>query len=161
MCSERPLSSVSNNHLSYYQSSHFTSRLSDIPTHLSGWFQHTFNSSSTDLSLPHLINIIPPPSGSLKGKSSAPLTAAKHSKGHLDKAMRYLLDSDFTPDKCTDPIWLLGVQHPGYEPPPMEPGSPNLSQSGLVSSRWASSFRTSTSSTVTATPVGGNGLSSS
>ncbi|KAI5999027.1 hypothetical protein EDC04DRAFT_1098000 [Pisolithus marmoratus] len=21
-------------------------------------------------------------------------------------------------DKCSEPIWLLGVQHPGYEPPP-------------------------------------------
>ncbi|KAF8269997.1 hypothetical protein EI94DRAFT_1798676 [Lactarius quietus] len=58
---------------------------------------------ATDLSLPHLINIIPPPSSSPKGKSSALLTAAKHCKGHLDKAMRYL-DSDSTPDKCTDPI---------------------------------------------------------
>lgn len=31
--------------------------------------------------------------------------------------MRYLTDSDATPDHCTDPIWLLGVQHVGYEPP--------------------------------------------
>jgi cysteine protease ATG4 len=52
------------------------------------------------------------------------LAAAKHGKGHLDKAMRYLLDSDATPDKCTDPIWLLGVQHPGYEPP--VPALPNV-----------------------------------
>jgi cysteine protease ATG4 len=118
MRSERPLSSVSDNHLSYYQSSHSTSRLSDIPTRLSGWFQHAFNSSATDLSLPNLINTIPPPSSSPKGKSSALLTAAKHGKGPLDKAMRYLVDSDSTTDKCTDHIWLLGVQHPGYEPPP-------------------------------------------
>ena len=161
MRSECPLSSVSDNHLSYYQSSHSTSRLSDIPTRLSGWFQRAFNSSSTDLSLPHLINTIPPSSGYPKGKSSALLTAAKHSKGHLDKAMQYLLDSDSTPDKCTDPIWLLGVQHPDYEPPPVEPGSPNLSWSGSVNSRQASSFRTSTSSTVTATSISCNRLSSS
>ena len=161
MRSERPLSSVSDNHLSYYQSSHSTSRLSDIPTRLSGWFQHAFNSSATDLTLPNLINTghIPPSSSSPKGKSSALLTAAKHGKGHLDKAMRYLLDSDSTPDKCTDPIWLLGVQHPGYEPPPVDPASPVLSRSGSVNSRRASSFRTSTSSTVTA--VSGNALSSS
>ncbi|KAH9020204.1 hypothetical protein EDB85DRAFT_532534 [Lactarius pseudohatsudake] len=163
---ERPLSSVSDNHLSYYQSSpsHSTTRLSDIPTRLSGWFQHAFNSSSTDLSLPHLINTghIPPTSNSPKGKSSALLTAAKHGKGHLDKAMRYLLDSDSTPDKCTDPIWLLGVQHPGYEPPPAEPASPTtLSRSGSVNSRRASSFRTTTSSTVTAAPISSNALSSS
>jgi cysteine protease ATG4 len=164
MCSERPLSSVSDNHLSYYQSSHSTSRLPDIPTRLSGWFQHAFNASATDLSLPHLINTIPPPSSSPKGKSSALLTAAKHGKGHLDKAMRYPLDSDSTPDKCTDPIWLLGVQHPSYKPPPPEAASPTLSRSGSVNSRRAASFRTSTSSTVTtAAPLGGgnNGLSSS
>ena len=162
MRSERPLSSVSDNHLSYYQSSHSTTRLSDIPTRLSGWFQHAFNSSATDLSLPHLINSghLPPPSGSPKGKSSALLTAAKHSKGHLDKAMRYLLDSDSTPDKCTDPIWLLGVQHPGYDPSAETP-SPTLSRRGSVDSRRASSFRTSTSSTATATSGGGNALSSS
>ncbi|KAH9980532.1 hypothetical protein BJV74DRAFT_101947 [Russula compacta] len=156
---ERPLSSVSDNHLSYYQSSHSTTRLSDIPTRLSGWFQHAFNSSSTDLTLPHLINSghLPPPSSSPKGKSSALLTAAKHGKGHLDKAMRYLLDSDSTPDKCTDPIWLLGVQHPGYEPS-TEPASPALSRRGSVESRRAASFRTSTSSTMTATPTGGNPL---
>jgi cysteine protease ATG4 len=56
MRSERPLSSVSDNHISYYQSSHSTTRLSDIPTRLSGWFQHTFDSSATDLSLPRLTN---------------------------------------------------------------------------------------------------------
>jgi len=148
---ERPLSSVSDNHLSYYQSSHSTTRLSDIPTRLSGWFQHAFNSSSTDLTLPHLLNSGHlPPSGSPKAKSSALLTAAKHGKGHLDKAMRYLLDSDSTPDRCTDPIWLLGVQHPGYEPS-NEPASPALSRRGSVESRRVPSFRSSTSSTVTAT----------
>lgn len=36
--------------------------------------------------------------------------------------MRYLLDSDATPDNCTDPIWILGLKHPGYEPP--EPAPP-------------------------------------
>ncbi|KAI0259535.1 hypothetical protein BC834DRAFT_943164 [Gloeopeniophorella convolvens] len=155
--SERPLSSASDNHLTYYQSSHSSTRLSDIPTRLSGWFQHAFNSSSTDLSLPNIINSNPLPSVSPKGKSSALLTAAKHGKGHI---MRYLLDSDATPDKCTDPIWLLGVQHPGYEPPPptpSEPSSPSLSRRGSVESRRASTFRTSTSSTVTAAPNPGNG----
>ena len=159
---ERPLSSVSDNHLSYYQSSHSTTRLSDIPTRLSGWFQHAFNASSTDLSLPHLINSghLPPSSGSPKGKAAALLTAAKHGKGHIDKAMRYLLDSDSTPDRCTDSIWLLGVQHPGYEPPSAT-ASPTLSRRGSVESRRAPSFRSSASSAVTATHGGGNALSSS
>jgi len=160
MRSERPLSSVSDNHLSYYQSSHSTTRLSDIPTRLSGWFQHTFNSSATDLSLPQLINSgnLPPSSSSPKTKSAL-LTAAKHGKGQLDKAMRYILDSDAHPDKCTDSIWLLGLQHPGYDPSADPPQT--LSRRGSVDSRRASSFRTSTSSTVSTSPGGGNALSPS
>lgn len=145
--SERPLSSSSDNHqsMNYYSSSHSSSRLTDLPTRLSGWFQHTFNTSSTDLSLPNLLTH--PPQNSPKGKTSALLTAAKHGKGHLDKAMRYLLDSDATPDGCTDVIWLLGVQHPGYEPPPPLPNTPP-SSSGRRSndSRRSPSFRSSTSS---------------
>ena len=159
MRSERPLSSVSDNHLSYYQSSHSTTRLSDIPTRLSGWFQHAFNSSATDLSLPNLINSGNlPPSGSPKTKSAL-LAAAKHGKGQFDKAMRYILDSDATPDRCTDPIWLLGLQHPGYDPSTEPP--PALSRRGSVDSRRTSSFRTSTSSTVSASPGGGNAPSPS
>ena len=114
---ECPLSSVSDNHLSYYQSSHSATRLYDIPTRLSGWFQHTFNSSATDLSLPHLIKLCKPTSPlEFRKTKSALLAAAKNSKGQLDKTMRYLPDSGFTPDKCTEPIWLLGLQHPGYDP---------------------------------------------
>lgn len=105
------------------------SRVGDIPARLSGWFTHTFSNSSTDLSLPSLLSqshqgyssgyasSSPSPTRRIGG-ASALLTAAKHGKGHLDKAVRYLMDSDTTPDKCLDPIWLLGVQHPGYEPPP-------------------------------------------
>lgn len=97
----------------HYPSSPSSSRIGgDFPQRISGWFSHTFSSSSNDLSLPSLLASHPTP----KTRGSALLTAAKHGKGHLDKAMRYLLDSDSTPDQCTDPIWLLGVQHPGYEP---------------------------------------------
>ncbi|RXW23562.1 hypothetical protein EST38_g2288 [Candolleomyces aberdarensis] len=124
----------------------------NLPTRLSGWFSHTFSSSSsTDLSLPSLLATHGSPrskstggGGGGGGGALALLTAAKHGKGHLDKAMRYLLDSDSTPDKCTDPIWLMGVQHPGYEP------SPPSSYVGSPSSRRGSasppSFRSSTSS---------------
>ncbi|KAJ2915830.1 hypothetical protein MD484_g4601, partial [Candolleomyces efflorescens] len=122
----------------------------NLPTRLSGWFSHTFSSSSsTDLSLPSLLAT----HGSPKSKSTgspgaggalALLTAAKHGKGHLDKAMRYLLDSDSTPDRCTDPIWLMGVQHPGYEPSP--PSSYTNSPSSRRGSVSPPSFRSSTSS---------------
>ncbi|RDB31089.1 Cysteine protease ATG4 [Hypsizygus marmoreus] len=136
--SERPLSTGSDQHLSLYSSTSSTSRIGDLPTRLSGWFSHTFSTSSTDLSLPSLLSQT---STSPKSKSSALLMAAKHGKGHLDKAVRYLLDSDSTPDKCTDPIWLLGVQHPGYEAP--QPISLSASTS---SHRTSGSFRSSTSS---------------
>ncbi|KAF9269781.1 hypothetical protein L218DRAFT_1072559 [Marasmius fiardii PR-910] len=128
--SDRPSSGLSDHsgpHISqsYTPPTSTSPRMSDLPTRLSGWFSHTFSSSSTDLSLPSLLNphIHGQNTGSPRAKTgaSALLTVAKHGKGHLDKAMRYLLDSDATPDKCTDPIWLLGVQHKGYEPPPPVP----------------------------------------
>ncbi|TFK32623.1 peptidase family C54-domain-containing protein [Crucibulum laeve] len=146
------------------------SRISDLPTRLSGWFSHTFSTSTTDLSLPSLLAHSASPhnthpsresynsnssssqsvSSPMKGKASALLTAAKHGKGHLDKAMRYLLDSDSTPDKCTDPIWILGVVHPGWEPPPPSPPVANtqlaISTPGRKSSGSPPAFRSSTSS---------------
>ncbi|TDL22397.1 hypothetical protein BD410DRAFT_898326 [Rickenella mellea] len=152
--SERPLSaSSSDSHpgVSYnYPTSSSSQRFSDLPTRLTGWFSHTFSSSSTDLSLPSLLSQTQL-SSSPKGRAAGLLTAAKHGKGHLDKAMRYLLDSDATPDKCTDPIWLLGVKHPGYEPPP-PPQSPVSSSGGggrrssADLKRSITSLRSSTSS---------------
>ncbi|KAF9043299.1 peptidase family C54-domain-containing protein [Panaeolus papilionaceus] len=107
-----------------YSSTSSTSRIGDLPTRLSGWFSHLSNSSS-DLSLPALLAQQSSPKSN-RGPSAL-LIAAKNGRGHLDKAMRYLLDSDATPDKCTDPIWLLGVQHPGYEPSdtPISPTTPH------------------------------------
>lgn len=126
----------------HYPSAPPSSRMGgDLPARVSGWFSHTFSTSSNDLSLPSLLATHSSP----KSKGSALLTAAKHGKGHLDKAVRYLLDSDSTPDKCTDPIWLLGVQHPGYEPPPV-PSSPSTSSSIRRGSVSPTSFRSSTSS---------------
>lgn len=146
--SERPASD-SYSSVQYY-SPGSNSRLGDLPTRLSGWFAHTFSTSSTDLTLPSLLSQQHlNASVSPKGKGSALLTAARHGKGHLDKAMRYLLDSDATPDKCPDPIWLLGVQHPGYEPAPPSssdtPSSPGR-RSSSDSRRSPSSFRSSASS---------------
>ncbi|KAF8154943.1 peptidase family C54-domain-containing protein [Crassisporium funariophilum] len=135
--SERPVNSAPDSHLHHvptlYSSTSSTSRIGDLPTRLSGWFSHTFSSSSTDLSLPTLLAQQASPKG--KGPSAL-ITAAKNGKGHLDKAMRYLLDSDAMPDKCTDPIWLLGVQHPGYEPS-------NQALPNVVSSYSANNLSTS------------------
>ncbi|KII83879.1 hypothetical protein PLICRDRAFT_702172 [Plicaturopsis crispa FD-325 SS-3] len=156
--SERPLSSVSDIHPALYSTNGSSARISDLPTRLSGWFSHTFSTSSTDLSLPSLMSQQQQANASIspKGKSSAMFTAVRHGKGHLDKAVRYLLDSDSTPDKCTDPIWLLGLQHPGYEapPPPVSSSASSITPtpSGRRSSvdslvrRSPSSFRSSSSS---------------
>lgn len=155
--SERPVDPNNTYPQSFYPSSP-SGRIADLPTRLSGWFSHTFSTSSTDLSLPSLLSQqhLGSNTTSPRGKGSALLTAARHGKGHLDKAMRYLLDSDATPDKCTDPIWLLGVEHPGYEPnPPPTASVSALSAStgnGVVrrgsadSRRSPSSLRSSTSS---------------
>ena len=100
------------------------STIPPIPTPAFPAGSHT-PSLPTDLSLPSLLSQQHlSASVSPKGKGSALLTAARQGKGHLDKAMHYLLDSDTMPDKCPEPIWLLGVMHPGYEPLP--PPAPDL-----------------------------------
>ncbi|KJA22323.1 hypothetical protein HYPSUDRAFT_41184 [Hypholoma sublateritium FD-334 SS-4] len=123
-------------------------RIGDLPTRLSGWFAHTFSTSSTDLSLPAIVAQHSPSRGAppsaydpASSSSSSPrkmaapaalLAVAKHGSGTLNKAMRYLLDSDAVPDRCADPIWLLGVRHPGWEGPPPDalplPSSSNQQQ---------------------------------
>ncbi|KAJ7636027.1 hypothetical protein DFH06DRAFT_657448 [Mycena polygramma] len=44
----------------------------------------------------------------------AKVKTASSKSSFLDKAIRYVLDSDSTPDQCPDDIWLLGVKHPGW-----------------------------------------------
>ncbi|KAG8957621.1 Cysteine protease atg4 [Tulasnella sp. 419] len=123
---DRPYSVVDLPPSSYNSPTAATPRLADFPSRLSGWFSNLAG-SSTDLSqLMHQSGqSIPPPtptalaqnSMSPKHKASGIFTsAARHGKGGLEKAVRYLLDSDAQPDKCTDPIWLMGVCHPGYDP---------------------------------------------
>lgn len=155
--SDRPLSDnyPSNN---YYPSSSSGTRIADLPTRLSGWFSHTFSTSATDLTLPALLSQQQlAVNNSPKGKTNALLTAAKHGQGHLSKAMRFLLDSDATPDDCTDSIWILGVEHPGYEPTSpssyLPPGTGTLRRGSINSKRHQSpiSIRSSPSSSPTLT----------
>ncbi|PPQ82094.1 hypothetical protein CVT25_014340, partial [Psilocybe cyanescens] len=173
-----------------------------LPARLSGWFHQITSASSTDLSLPALLaqqhhahaaslsrsssansnspsssnsNAHSPAKGkaaSASASAAALLSAAKHGRGHLDKAMRYLLDSDATPDKCADPIWLLGVRHQGYEAPPPVGGVPSVVASagvgqgqgqgagmgqGRRGSPGPSLFRSSTSSIASSTTTGADG----
>lgn len=145
--SERASSAATEPSQILYSSTSSSSRISDLPTRLSGWFSHTFSNSATDLSLPSLLSQSMSTSPN-RSHSSALMSVAKHGKGHLDRAMRYLLDSDSSTDKCTEPIWLLGVQHPGYEPPPTPPTgmAVSVSRSTSGSRRSSSSFRSSNSS---------------
>lgn len=150
----RPTSTISDNG-SYnggYSSASSSSRISDLPSRLSGWISHTLTGSSTDLSLPSILSQSQSGAASVspKSKASSLLTAARHGKGHLDKAMRYILDSDAQPDKCPDPIWVMGVLHPGYEPPPAltqpSPSTPSPVRRDSSDSRRSPSSRRSSSS---------------
>ncbi|KAG8896174.1 Cysteine protease atg4 [Tulasnella sp. 403] len=124
MTLERPLTMTFASYDSV-QPSPTTARLSDISSRLSGWFSHSFaGSSSTDLPLvpsshpptsSSSVTVAPHPSP--KHKASGIFNAARHPAKGLEKAVRYFLDSDAQPDKCTEPMWLMGVKHPGYEPP--------------------------------------------
>ncbi|KIK80202.1 hypothetical protein PAXRUDRAFT_159269 [Paxillus rubicundulus Ve08.2h10] len=146
---DRPLSTISDIRpsVSMYSSSS-SARISDLPTRLSGWLSHTFSHSSTDLTLPSILSqshMAAQGASSPKTKTNPLLTAAKQGKGHFDRAMRFLLDSDSMPDKCAEPIWLLGVQHPGYEPSPL----PTPGRRSSTESRRSPSFRSNTSSSAT------------
>jgi cysteine protease ATG4 len=106
------------------------SKTTGLPTHPSDGFFHTFNKSSNDPTLPAILSQqarVPTssnlPTDTPQGKSTnTPLTVAKHSESHLDNAVRDQSDSDSTPDKHEDLIWILGRKHLSYQPP--EPALP-------------------------------------
>ncbi|KAF8625147.1 hypothetical protein AX17_006925 [Amanita inopinata Kibby_2008] len=135
--SDRPLSTASEMvHSRSLYSSPTTSRISDLPTRISGWFNHTFSSSTNDLSLPNLLSQSHSQSSTSSPKAKLPASFLTAIPG---RAVRYIFDTDATPDKCTDPIWLLGVQHPGYEPPPPAPPPIPPSSNQSFSSKLSSS----------------------
>ncbi len=49
--------------------------------------------------------------------NAAPLRPPRHREaraarlGHVEKVLRYLLDSDAVPGRCADPIQLISVYH--------------------------------------------------
>ncbi|KAG9018739.1 Cysteine protease atg4 [Tulasnella sp. 427] len=128
---DRPLTiAYSNYDPSAASASPTTARaLTDISSRLSGWFSQSFAGSSTDLPstslAPSSSQATVIPQTSPKHKASGIFNVARHPAkglgGGLEKVARYFLDSDAQPDKCTDSIWLMGVQHPGYEPPSPPP----------------------------------------
>ncbi|KAF8654308.1 hypothetical protein AX16_003536 [Volvariella volvacea WC 439] len=109
---------------------------------LSGWFSSAFSSSSNDLTLPVILTNVASSPRSKQSTASALAGVAQTGRRAL-KIFNHILDSDATPDKCPDPIWILGVQHPGWEPPP-----PVASSRSSVSGKNKNSFRSSTSSSI-------------
>ncbi|KAG8850156.1 Cysteine protease atg4 [Tulasnella sp. 330] len=116
------------------QSSPSSNRFADIPNRLSGWFTTAFpTGSSADVSqyaslIPSLTSsatIVPSSSPPRQKTIGGFLGAAKHPArglgGGIEKAVRYFLDTDAQPDMSTEAIWLMGVMHPGYEPPSPSP----------------------------------------
>ena len=179
--SDRPLSLSTFNFSSRLQvNGSSPTRIADISGRLSGWFQHAF-SSTTDLTLPPS-NLVPssssgasinslsqslPPSSASSPRSNKPRTSSPAAsimqhipgKANFERAVRYILNPDIAqPDKCTDPIWLMGIEHPGYEPsalviraPPSSHvrGSPDSGSIGHIPRPASSSSNTSHSGNAT------------
>lgn len=131
---ERPRSMASElTHSHSLYSSPSSSKLSDLPTRISGWFNHTFSSSTTDLSLSNILSHSHSASAGSSPKVRLPATFFTAMPA---RAVRYIFDTDSSPDKSADPIWLLGIQHPGYDhPPPQLPNATPPSPAGKKSSR--------------------------
>jgi cysteine protease ATG4 len=66
--------------------------------------------------------------------------------------MRYLLDSEAQPDTCPDAMWVMGVAHPGYAPPPEELLTASSSSPG-----WAARLREGSSTSTSSPPPRGLG----
>ena len=82
-------------------------------------------------------------------------------KGNLTRRCAISSTAILPPTDAPTQCGSSACRDPNYEPPPpTDPSSPTLSRSRSVNSRRASSFQNSTSSTVTASPVGSNALSS-
>ena len=125
---ERPRSTASElTHSHSLYSSASSSRLSDLPTRISGWFNHTFSASSSDLSLS---NILANSHSSSKVKLPPNFLSAMPAR-----AVRYIFDTDSAPDKSPDPIWLLGILHPPSDHPPQRPATPPSSPAAKLSNR--------------------------
>ncbi|KAK4686864.1 cysteine protease ATG4, partial [Tremellales sp. Uapishka_1] len=87
----------------------------NFPSRMSTWFSHLLPSASTTVSEDQTQSSHLPPSPLRRPPSTAAvfLNAAKQK---AVGGVRYLLDSEAVPDKCEEPIWVLGVGHPGWRP---------------------------------------------
>ncbi|ORY23614.1 peptidase family C54-domain-containing protein [Naematelia encephala] len=117
------------------------SRTDTFPSRMSTWFSHLLPSASTTAVAE---NTTPTPTDSPTYAPPSPLrkppsAAASFLNAARQKAVdgvRHLLDSEAQPDKCPDPIWVLGVAHPGWRPSTPTPASPDLPE--LIEGRHSS-----------------------
>lgn len=90
-----------------------------IPSKLSGWLSH-FHTSPSSPSASDFTALLSSPSHptslltSPKARAAAGLiTAARHSKDHLGRAMRYIMDTDvINGPPGRESLWLLGCEYP-------------------------------------------------
>jgi cysteine protease ATG4 len=86
----------------------------NFPSRMSTWFSHLIPSAST-ASVP-----APAPQLSSSASPRKPTSAAASflnaARQRAVDGVRHLLDSEAQPDKCPDPMWVMGVAHPGWRP---------------------------------------------
>ncbi|WVF66166.1 hypothetical protein IAT40_000906 [Kwoniella sp. CBS 6097] len=114
----------------------------NFPSRMSTWFSHLLPSSSTSTIQEGSIPSPPPnessqhlPPSPLRKPPSAAASFLNAARQRAVDGVRHLLDSEAQPDKCPDPIWVMGVGHPGWRPttPNRSPGTsflPDLSDNG-------------------------------
>jgi cysteine protease ATG4 len=92
-----------------------------VPTRMSAWFSGLISSSAGSDTSSNVQTSEPATSpvratANNRG-SSAAATFLNAARQKAVEGVRNLLDSEAQPDRCLDPIWLMGVSHPGYVPP--------------------------------------------
>ncbi|KAL7418855.1 Cysteine protease atg4 [Cryptotrichosporon argae] len=80
-----------------------------VPSRMSMWFSHLLPTSDA----PSQPDAPPSPARNRPSAAASFLNAAKQKAAGVG---RYLLDQEAQPDKCEDPIWVMGVAHPGWTP---------------------------------------------
>jgi len=78
----------------------------------------------SSISLPSSNGSSSPPARKVPSAASMFLNAAKQKA--VD-GVRHLLDSEAQPDRCPDPMWVMGVAHPGWRPETPESSFANRS----------------------------------
>lgn len=134
-------------------SSSRTGQDSTIPSRMSSWITNFLPVSTTSNETTTSAPAEPPVTSSPARKG--PSAAANFLYAARQKAvdgMRQLLDTEATPDKSPDTIWVMGVGHPGYRPStPSE--SPTALVGGDVPTEFLTQRRESSSSGKASPPI--------